>query len=56
MNLENVVRIFHEPDCPGLITGTEEKGFQCAECGEPVSKEFAAEQLIQLRERSLGRE
>jgi hypothetical protein len=34
--LEDVVRIFHEPHCEGIITSTPDGVLTCAECGQTV--------------------
>jgi hypothetical protein len=36
MDLQDVCMVFHEPDCPGLITSDGEGGLTCAECGQRV--------------------
>lgn len=37
-HLEDVVLIFHEPDCPGLITSDDTGKLRCQECGREVGQ------------------
>jgi hypothetical protein len=36
MKLQDVCLIFHEPDCPGMITSNSDGLLTCAECGQTV--------------------
>jgi hypothetical protein len=39
MNLEDVIRVFHESDgCSGIITSNERGWLECAECGKGVGR------------------
>lgn len=38
MNLQDVVLVFHEPDCPGLIVSDDNGRLACSECAESVGK------------------
>ncbi|MEO7652517.1 MAG: hypothetical protein ABIZ80_18795 [Bryobacteraceae bacterium] len=42
--------VFHEPDCPAIITSTPEGWLACAECGRPVGMVEAPmlKQIIEL--------
>jgi hypothetical protein len=37
-HLEDVALIFHEPDCPGVITSDDTGKLRCAECGRQVGQ------------------
>lgn len=38
MHLQDVIRIFHEPDCGGIITSNDAGELICAECKQTLGQ------------------